>query len=437
MKRVLTVAAAAGAVALLGPGATGIASAFSVPQTPRMATVGPSVRPATGRINYYRDVGWTTLTGGGTTIAVGSDGALWFIDGNLTDTAFSIARITTSGVITHFTNPRFTALGLNQIAAGPNGTLWFTINYPPAIGRITTSGSLKFFSDPGISTLGGIAEGPDGAMWYRTAGAIRRITTTGAIKTFASKRILGNGGIALGPGGAMWFTNDNGGNTPAGPDSIGRITTSGAITTYSAPSVSTAQPNAIGALHRGDLWFGSSQEIGVWRITGAGAITKYQGPSAINLYAVSLAAGPDGATWYTTGGDVIDRVSSSGLITGYTLPSGSTNASSIVAGPGDAMWFTFSGPGGTGEIGRLTLRPTLSGPLRVRSRTAAKLHGIAPRGASVTIEEAPQGKPFKAIGHTHASKNSGAFTFHAQVTGKDRFEAVVGQLTSQIIVIRT
>ena len=405
-------------------------------------TVAPagSAAAATSQLRLFRDTGHITITGGGTPIAVGPDGALWFADEN-GQTAFSIGRITTTGVITHYTDPRFVPLGFVQIAAGPDNTLWFTItgSFPsPSIGRITTSGGITIFPDPGAVDLGGIAEGPDGAMWVRAAGKIQRITPTGVITTFSDPRIFSLGGIAgiaRGPDGAMWFTNNSEGDSVASPDSIGRITTSGAITTYTAPIV--FRPGAIGAVRDGALWFGSSTEVGVWRITTPGAITKYNGPSDINLYGESFAAGPDGATWYATGGDKIGRVTSFGVITAYTLPAGSTNASGIVVGPDNALWFTLSAPSGAGEIGRLSLQPTFSGPGRVKSGTLATLRGVAPHGAIVTIKEALPGKPFKAIGHALASKTTGAFTFRAKVTRTGRFKAVVGQVTSKIIVIRT
>ena len=63
-----------------------------------------------------------------------------------------------------------------------------------------------------------IAAGPDGALWFTNAGSdsIGRISTGGAVTTFRSASIDGPRGIAAGPDGALWFAN-------AGSDSIGRI----------------------------------------------------------------------------------------------------------------------------------------------------------------------------------------------------------------------
>ena len=58
-----------------------------------------------------------------TSIAAGPDGSLWFTEsGN----PGRIGRITTSGVITEFASG-LTADGMpDAITAGPNGNLWFT-----------------------------------------------------------------------------------------------------------------------------------------------------------------------------------------------------------------------------------------------------------------------------------------------------------------------
>src|SRR6266851_5797099 len=64
----------------------------------------------------------------------------------------------------------------------------------------------------------GIAAGPDGALWFaeeNVSNKIGRITTTGVITEFAAPTLNVSGGIAAGPDGALWFTEFN---------KIGRIT---------------------------------------------------------------------------------------------------------------------------------------------------------------------------------------------------------------------
>lgn len=82
-------------------------------------------------------------------ITVGSDGALWFVNnGNA-----SIGRITTSGTISNYTDP--TIDGPIWIAAGSDGALWFSNQSNSSIGRITTSVTpeIKSFT-PGSGPVG-------------------------------------------------------------------------------------------------------------------------------------------------------------------------------------------------------------------------------------------------------------------------------------------
>ena len=99
---------------------------------------------------------------------------------------------------------------------------------------------------PAVSSFGlgterpyDIAAGPDGAMWFTNSSpsspgsghdSIGRITTSGAITGYTGTGVDGPEGIAAGPDGAMWFTNQ-------GNNSIGRITTSGLITNYTGTGI--------------------------------------------------------------------------------------------------------------------------------------------------------------------------------------------------------
>ena len=88
-----------------------------------------------------------------------------------------------------------------------------------AVGQITTY--------PGISAPFGITAGPDGALWFtnRNNSSIGRITTSGAVTGFNDPGIAYPDAITAGPDGALWFTN---GDVP----SIGRITTAGVVTSF-------------------------------------------------------------------------------------------------------------------------------------------------------------------------------------------------------------
>ena len=257
----------------------------------------------------------------------------------------------------------------SSITSGPDGALWASDIF--GNDRITTSGAIKNFTDPSIVSASGITTGPDGALWFTNslgganelddgdgfAGTIGRLSTSGALTTFSSPSISFPDGITSGPDGALWFTN-------SASNSIGRITTSGVVSNYSDPSVD-ANPTAITTGPDGALWFTNSGSNSIGRITTSGAVTIYtslsiNGPNGI-------AAGPDGALWFTNDGDnTIGRITTSGVATSYSAPSINTPGG-ITTGPDGALWFTnggnppiafdggsFSFGGGTSSIGRIT-----------------------------------------------------------------------------------
>src|SRR5271157_2192888 len=77
----------------------------------------------------------------------------------------------------------------------------------------------------GVFDFSGITSGPDGNLWFTDVnGGVGRITTSGAITTFPLPNAnSGSDAIIIGPDGNLWFTESL-------SSKIGRITTSGAIT---------------------------------------------------------------------------------------------------------------------------------------------------------------------------------------------------------------
>jgi virginiamycin B lyase len=64
-----------------------------------------------------------------------------------------------------------------------------------------------------------------------------------------------------------------------------------------------------------------------------------------------IVSGPDGALWFTEGtANKIARITTSGAVTEYPIPTASSTALSIASGPDGSLWFTeFDG----NNIGRL------------------------------------------------------------------------------------
>jgi virginiamycin B lyase len=109
--------------------------------------------------------------------------------------------------------------------------------------------------------------------------------------------------IVAGPDGALWFaSHDRNKNT------IGRITTDGAVTEFPIPVSVGARAAVFTNLAVGSdgaLWFGLVRDVmgqrgsmSVGRITTAGAISEFPLPSASDAF-FGITAGPDGALWFT------------------------------------------------------------------------------------------------------------------------------------------
>jgi uncharacterized repeat protein (TIGR01451 family) len=238
-------------------------------------------------------------------IVAGPDGALWFTElyGN------RIGRITTAGVITEY--PLALVNGDQSkypegIVVGSDGALWFTETYTGSIGRITTTGTITEYPLPGGGPLG-LISGPDGALWFGYGNSyqqnfVGRMTTSGALTSYFYSDSAEPYFFTTGQDGALWFTTQGG---------IGRVTTAGAITSYAAITPSDGagtNPTGITAVPGGDLWFGGNLGEGVLpaqlgRITLGGAVQLFPLPASLNgSYPESPTIGPDGALWFTAYG---------------------------------------------------------------------------------------------------------------------------------------
>src|SRR3989441_1876641 len=115
-------------------------------------------------------------------------------------------------------------LGANDIATGPDGSLWFTEMLANRLGRITTAGAITQFNIPTAqSSPRNIVEGADGNLWFteNNASQIGRVTVSGIFKEYPTTTSeSGPRGIATGPDGNLWFTesfvNKDGELTPLG-----------------------------------------------------------------------------------------------------------------------------------------------------------------------------------------------------------------------------
>jgi uncharacterized protein (TIGR03437 family) len=240
-----------------------------------------------------------------------------------------------------------------QISKGPDGNLWFAEKNGNSIGRITPAGAISEFPiGAGISSYPfAITAGSDGNLWFVKnlgASSIVRITTTGAMTEFSIPTLYHNyQEITNGPDGNLWFTESDGGR-------IGRMTTTGSGASEFATSSLNSFPNGIVTGPDGNLWFTEfrygANKIG--QLTPAGIITEFPVPT-VNAAPDEITVGPDGNLWFTEqDGNKIGRITTAGIITEFPLPTPNSGLRGITSGPDGNLWFTECTA--SGKIGRIT-----------------------------------------------------------------------------------
>jgi virginiamycin B lyase len=263
----------------------------------------------------------------------------------------AVSAYTPVGTVQQFTTNISSAAYPFGIAAGPDGALWFTEGDLGKVGRITTDGTVSEY-DAGVSGhhLEYIAAGPDGALWFTVnafPATVGRISVSGQVTTF-SDGIRANAflqGITTGPDGALWFTESGSVNR------IGRITTDGIVSEFSTNISPGAEPLAITSGPDGALWFTEPGIDRIGRITTGGSVTEFPGitPSG---NPVDITPGPDGALWFTESAGRIGRITTAGAVSEFSQNIGATSSpAGIVAGPDGALWFTESG---ASHVSRIT-----------------------------------------------------------------------------------
>ena len=117
------------------------------------------------------------------------------------------------------------------------------------------------------------------------------------------------------------------------------------------PIFYNAFPFGITAGPDGALWFTEFANNTIGRISTTGVISEYPIPT-IGAGPYGITAGPDGALWFTEFyGNQIGRITTDGVVTEYPLPTSSSEPRWIASGPDGALWFTEYE---SNQIGRIT-----------------------------------------------------------------------------------
>lgn len=346
-----------------------------------------------------------------------------FTANNVVDRATQDFTLHVIPTITEFSNGISSVSQPYDIAAGPDGNIWFTEQAQDQVGRITPTGSVTEFSagDQFGNPLD-IVAGPDGNVWFTEAFSnghgIGRITPSGSVTEFAT---AGSPyAIAAGPNGTLWFTE----TVPDGTSfvgKIGRISTSGDISEFSTGITQPASMYGITAGPDGNIWFTENGDAGVsriGRITPDGTVTEFSTGISANSYASDITAGPDGNLWFTEqGGNRIGRITTAGVVTEFGAGiTASSSPYAITAGPDGNLWFTEQQGN---QIGMITPAGAIT-EFKIGISSGSKPFGIA---------TGPDGNVwFTELDGNRIARVSGFGSVHGQVpiANNDSYTTTVG-----------
>lgn len=348
------------------------------------------------------------------------DGSLWFTEeqyqpaqSNTDEGPAKIGHVTTGGTLSEYPLAAGNGFPFDldpfvspQLTLGADGNLWFaeeigryvhTALPQDAVGKIDPAGHITEYRLPFPSNLffqpsfaDSLVRGPDGNMWFLADVATHLGTspgTTTAVSELASITPEGTitaqplsgasglfGSLTVGPDGNFWTTVSHvAADGTVGDQRIARITPAAVVTTYQRPA---AGESALGFTVGGDghLWSiaspsSDSLPIRVLRISLSGEIMEFPLPSDQSTAFPFLVAN-GGSIWFegvsysctTTpcqlGQTWVDSITPDGTVSEHKVPAGST-VEALYNGPDGNLYYVglslqtvpFSG---NNRLGRVT-----------------------------------------------------------------------------------
>jgi virginiamycin B lyase len=177
------------------------------------------------------------------------------------------------------------------IAAGADGSIWFTIDHADAIGRLQ-NGRIERLptSSRNIEPLG-LAVAADGSAWYTdlAARAIARVSSAGEIARFVlDTPIVRLGRLAIAPDGAAWFADPTGYGMTRLKD--------GVFTRYPIESA-RGGPYGVAVTADGDIWATLQSGNQLLHLAVDGTSSTFDLPRG-GAVPTDVAAGSDGSVWF-------------------------------------------------------------------------------------------------------------------------------------------
>ena len=283
-----------------------------------------------------------------TGITTAADGSIWFAERS----ANKLGRIGTNGVLTEYNVPTANSAP-EYLTATPDGNVWFTERYGRNIGRISDSGgAIAEFAVPGTGAYPTAIATVGSTVWFATADSaatarLGTISATGTITQLATGATRTTiTGIVGGPDGNLWVTEVS----SYWGDEVAKVSTSGwgHFTNYRLPNHS-AHPQGITVGPDNSLWFTESAGNAIGRITTSGTLTEFALPTGSAPQ--QIVSGPDGALWFTEKGtDKIGRMTTSGQLTELAVPTASSQPIGLTKGLDGKLWFTEQSGDRLGQV---------------------------------------------------------------------------------------
>ena len=162
-------------------------------------------------------------------IVRGGDNRLWFaeIQGR------KIGAIRTDGTLREYPLPPGVGTPY-ELTPGPDGAVWFSLFDSDRVGRITGRGKMRFYTLPPGSGPSDLTFASDGGLWIGASGRgvpsaiLRMRPSDGSLTATPLLYASSVNGMAEGPDHAVWFTE-------TGPNQIGRITTGAMVVPVVTP----------------------------------------------------------------------------------------------------------------------------------------------------------------------------------------------------------
>ena len=219
------------------------------------------------------------------------------------------------------------------IAAGADGTVWFTLDTSSFVGLVR-NGQVRTLST-GVQNVEplGLAVDRAGAAWYTdtSARSVSRITPDGKVTPFyLSTPVARFGRLAIAPDGAVWFAD-------VSSDSITRIK-DGVFTQHPLRAPELA-PFGVAVDRQGTVWAALGAANTLLRIGPDGHMVEIDAPSP-RAGLSDIAVGPDGSVWMVE--LRVNRLARyhQGRFTEYPVPRPAAGLTALAVAPNGDVWST-------------------------------------------------------------------------------------------------